>query len=280
MTEHDAFAALGRVLTGAPWPESLLQAYFLMTIRVTTVLAMTPVLQAIPMPLQARVLVVLGLSGAIAAGLPMQPVAPAGAGAFVAAACTEVALGATLALGVLLAFAAFSFAGNLLDVQIGFGMAQVFDPAQGRPSPVLASTFSLAGVLVFFLVEGHHALLRGIAFSLEQFPAGAAWPLATAADGVLRQAGGVFTLGFALAAPVVFCILLTELALGVVARNLPQVNMFVLGLPIKVMVGLAALTIWATGMGPAMQRVYGSIYTTWSALFPAPAAPAPPGVRR
>ncbi len=273
MNGPDAFAALGRVLTGAPASEGLLQAYFLLTIRVTMVLALTPVLQAIPMPTRARVLVVLGLSAAIAAGLPVQPVEPAGTGAFVAAACIEAALGATLALGVLLAFAAFSLAGHLLDVQIGFGIGQVFDPAQGRQSQVLGSTFSLAGVLVFFLVEGHHALLRGIAFSLEQFPAGAAWPLAAAGEGLLRQAGAVFSLGFALAAPVVFCILLTELALGVVARNLPQVNMFVLGLPIKVMVGLAALAIWAAGMGPTMQRVYASIYTTWSATFPPSVAP-------
>jgi flagellar biosynthetic protein FliR len=183
-----------------------------------------------------------------------------------------MALGATLGLGILLAFGAFTVAGHLLDVQIGFGIAQVFDPVSQRQLPILTSAFNQLAVLVFFLVDGHHALLRGITYSLERFPLGGAWIASEAAGAVLRQVGGLFSLGFALAAPVAFCILLLELALGVVSRNLPQMNMFAIGIPIKIVVGLAALSLWFAGMGAVMNRVYVSIYQTWDQVFSVPAS--------
>jgi flagellar biosynthetic protein FliR len=162
-------------------------------------------------------------------------------------------------------------------VQIGFGMAQILDPVTRQQIPILTAAFNQVGVLVFFLVNGHHALLRGLAYSLERFPLGRAWSVEAAAPMVLKQVGGLFSLGFALAAPVVFCILLVELALGVVARNLPQMNMFVIGIPVKIIVGLTALSLWFGGMGDAMNRVYASIYHSWDGVFAA--APVPQGGR-
>jgi flagellar biosynthesis protein FliR len=260
--------------TGA-WPS--LQVVFLLSLRVATTFLMTPVLYAMPMPAVVRILLVLSLSVVIALGIsgPANVVAPTESGALWSAAFAEVALGATLALGILLAFAAFDVAGRLLDIQIGFGIAQVFDPVSQRQIPVLTSMFNNLAVLLFFLVNGHHALLRGIAYSTERFPVGGSWSLSPAVAPVLKQVGGLFTLGFALAAPVVFCILLVELTLGVIARNLPQMNMFVLGIPVKIVVGLAALSLWFAGIGGVMTRVYDSIYVTWDGIFStAPGGPS------
>jgi len=251
------------LIFGKTW----LTSVFLLSLRLATILMMTPLLYAISMPAVVRMLLVLGLSVALSAGLQPGAVQPTDVGSLVQAAGVEVALGATLALGILLAFGAFSVAGHLLDVQIGFGIAQVFDPVSQSQVPILTSAFNQVAVLVFFLVDGHHALLRGIAFSLERFPLGVSWSLSEAALPVFKQAAGLFSLGFALAAPVVFCILLVDLALGVVARNLPQMNMFAMGIPIKIVVGLAALSLWFSGIGGVMHRVYGSIYTTWDQIF-------------
>ena len=270
-------------LRGDTRPMVLMAPVFLLSLRIATVLAMTPVLYAMPMPGRVRAIVVIALAVALAAGL-QRPVGIAvdGTGPWIRAAVVEMALGATLALGVLVAFAAFSMAGNLLDVQIGFGLAQVFDPVSQRPSALLVSTFNYAAVLVFFLVDGHHALLRALAYSVEAFPLGAPWSAEAAAGAVMKQAGGLFSLGFALAAPVVFCILMVELALGVVSRNLPQINMLVLGIPTKIVVGLAVLSLWFAGMGGAMNRVYASIFDTWQAMFiaaaPSVSVPSQPGL--
>lgn len=244
----------------------------LLALRVAATFLMTPVFYAVPLPASARMLLVLSLSVALAAGLSVSPGVWSGWGPFISAAIGEVALGATLGLGILLAFGAFSVAGQLLDVQLGYGIAQIIDPVTQRPVPVLTTAFEYLAVLVFFLVNGHHALLRGISYSVERFPVGAPWSLANAAAPLLKQATGLFSLGFALAAPVVFCILLVEFALGVVGRNLPQMNMFTMGIPVKILVGLLALSLWFAGIGGVMTRVYVSIAATWDAIFVA----APP----
>ena len=271
-------AAVARYFTGSPQSIGALYTFFLLSLRIAVVLGMSPVLYAMPVPARIRALLVLGLSAAMAVGLaPTQPVAgePMAFGPLLAAAFSELALGVTLAAGILVAFGAVAVAGNLLDVQIGFGMAQVFDPTNNRSMPLLVSVFNMAAVLTFFLVNGHHALLRGLAFSVEVFPVGRPWAMEVAIGPVLKQVGGLFGLGFALAAPVAFCLLLVEAALGAVSRNLPQINMFALSIPLKIVVGLAALSWWSAGMGGVMDRAYRSIYDTWTDVFIAARAQAP-----
>jgi flagellar biosynthetic protein FliR len=233
---------------------------------------MTPLLQAMPVPGTVRVVTVLGLSAAMA--LPLSGAStwePRSLGDLLQALLGEAALGATLGLGILLAFAGFTLAGRLLDVQIGFGVAQVFDFVTRTHVPILTSVIGLVGVLLFFLANGHHALLRGVAFSVERFPVGSAWPGQAAIGPILRQASSLFALGFALAAPVVLCVFLVDVALGVIARNLPQINMLVLGIPVKILVGLLALSFWAGAMGSAANRLHAGLFRGWTELFQSPA---------
>lgn len=255
----------------APQPKFVI-IVFLLSLRLGALLLLTPILYAVGMPPSVRALLIVGLAAVLALGLPTAP-SPAALlqnpGVLLAAAASELALGAMLALGIFAAFAAISFAGRLIDVQIGFGMAQVFDPTTHRQVPVLQSAFDHLGVLAFFLINGHHALLRGVAYTLERFPPGQPWPLSTAAPMIAKQMGALFSLGFALAAPVVACLLLLELAIGVVARNLPQINMFVIGIPVKIVVGLAMLSLWFAGMGDAMSRIYAFVFRSWESGFAA-----------
>lgn len=164
-----------------------------------------------------------------------------------------------------MAFAGFALAGRLADIQIGFGVAQVFDPLTRTQLPILSSVIGLFAVVFFFAINGHHALLRGIAFSVERMPVGGGWSAAAAAEPLTRQAAVLFGLGFALAAPVVLSLLLLEFALGVVSRNLPQMNMLVLGIPVKIIGGLLALSVWAAALGAPAGRLYAGIFQAWSA---------------
>jgi len=241
---------------------------FLITVRLAAVLIMTPILYAFPVPATVRVALVFALAVMLTLAFPaLQLTVLPDTGGLLLAALSEMVLGATLGLGILMAFAAFSVAGGLLDVQIGYGIAQVFDPVSRRQLPVLTAMFNRVAVVVFFIVNGHHALLRGLVYSFDRFPPGQPWQYAGAVVPVLRQAAGLFSLGFALIAPVVFCILLVELGLGVVARNLPQMNMFAMGIPVKIVVGLTALTFWFGGAGDAMSKIYMSIFQTWQGVF-------------
>ena len=251
---------------GSAWIVTML----LLSARIAALLLMTPLLYAASMPLLVRVLVTIGVACVVALPLAGRPAAvPLEPGPLLQALLREVAVGATLGLGVLMAFAGFALAGRLVDVQVGFGIAQVFDPLTRSRMPVLSSTFALFAAVFFFLVHGHHALLRGIAYSVERFPVGHGAPLAGAAGPLVQGAAALFTLGFALAAPIVLGLLLVDFALGVIARNLPQLNMLVLGVPVKIVAGLLALWAWAGAFGAPAGRLYAGIYRTWTAWLAA-----------
>jgi flagellar biosynthetic protein FliR len=253
-----------------PFDTAWLTTVLLLSLRLASVFLMTPLLAVASVPPMVRILLVLGLAGVLSLGLPQAARSaelPAGAGALAQAALGELALGATLSLGILLAFAASSMAGQLLGIQMGFGLGQVIDPISNSSVPVLSSAFDQLAVVVFFLGNGHHALLRGLAYSLERFPLGRPWPIEAGLGPIALQVTGFFSLGFVLAAPVVFSLFMLELALGAVSRSMPQINMLALGIPAKVIVGLAALSLWFGGMGDGMNRIYGSIYRCWDAIF-------------
>jgi flagellar biosynthetic protein FliR len=263
-----------------PYSSSWLVLVFLLSLRLGATFAMSPLLGGRAMPGPARVLLVLCLSAALSLALPL-PALPSGlldnAGLLFATALSELAMGASLGLGIQLAFAAISFAGRMLDIQVGFGLVQIFDPLSNTRASIIGTAFDQLAVVMFFLLNIHHVLLRGLAWSLERYPIGQPWPLSAALMPVLKQVSAMLVLGFALAAPIVFCVLLVELALGVVAQSLPQMNMLMIGLPIKIVVGLLALAMWAPEMGGMLSRIYESIYATWNQVLAAAPPSGPDG---
>src|SRR5450830_360983 len=202
-------------------------AVFYTVIRLGVVLLLSPILAGLGSLVTVRVLLTFALAALLVQGLGPRP--PAGAlelGPVISGACNELVVGGTLAFGVFAAFGAFSLAGKILDIQSGFGMGSVYDPVTRTGAPLFASMLNLLAVAVFFGMNGHHALLRGLAFSLQRMAPGDGFT-GFALDAVIRQFGLMFSLGVALIVPVMFCLLLAETALAVVSRVLPQMNVFV-----------------------------------------------------
>jgi len=244
-----------------------LTAVLLCTLRLSAALLFAPFWQALGLPVQVRAMIILAFSATLVMSThAVPPVAPDGVPGLLTAAVHELMTGALLAFGVFTAFAAFSFAGNALDLQLGFNIANVFDPATHSQSPLLASLFGLTAAVLFFTFDAHHALIRGFAYSLERIPLGAPAPVPD--PGLLgRQFGIVFTLGLALAAPVLFCVFMVELAMAVLSRNLQQLNVFVLGTPIKIALGLSLLAVLAPQFGHTARRVFDAIFNFWEAVL-------------
>jgi flagellar biosynthetic protein FliR len=247
--------------------EHALAAFFLLSARLAAALAVTPLASPAVTP-AVRVLLVLAMALVLTAGLPAARLpASLGAAALIAALGAEVAVGIVMGLGIAVAFAAFSIAGGMLDVQIGFGIAQVFDPITRRQLPILTSIFEQLAVVGFFLGDWHLQVLRGLAYGLERWPPGAVDWAVLDAGAALRHAAALFSLGFALAAPVVFFVFLLDCALGVLTRNLPQMQMFALAIPLKVVAGASALALWLVASRGVMERTYASVFRSWEALF-------------
>jgi len=152
-----------------------------------------------------------------------------------------------IAAGVLIGFAAgiiffgVRFGGDLIGFDLGFSLATAFDPQAGQNSTVMARFFSLCMMMVFLLVNGHHFVFEALQLSYAAIPIGTIALTGPAVAGMTQLTGTLFIVGMKLAAPVIVASFLVNLAMAVLARVSPQMNVFFVSLPLKVGVGLLVL---------------------------------------
>lgn len=155
----------------------------------------------------------------------------------------ELVVGLGMGFIVSLFFFALQVAGQLMDVPIGFGMVNVLDPHFGGQVPILGQFQNMLAVLVFFTINGHHAVLRAFAESYALVPIGGTVWSGPVADVVVRTVATTFSLGVRIGLPVMAAAFLTDVALGIVNRAVPQINVFITGYPIKIFVGLLVVAV-------------------------------------
>lgn len=244
-----------------------IMAVALVALRFAATVALTPIFGAANIPARLRVLLILALSALIVSATGVEAARlPISFAAFLGAALSELLLGAALAFGIFTAFAAFLLAGRVMDIQLGFGVAVLIDPSNRTQSPLIGTFLNLMAVALFFAVDGHHMLLRGLVFSLEQAPPGTAFSQIDPAA-IVAQFGGMFAYAAAISAPVLLTILLIDVVLSVIARTMPQVNIFIVSLPLKIFVGLFVLAVSLRYMGPLIARIFQDIFDYWHRLL-------------
>jgi flagellar biosynthetic protein FliR len=239
----------------APW----LVAVLLMTVRLTIALALSPVLASYGVPALARIVLIVLLAAMSVSGATKLPVIRTGE-ELLAAAAVEAVLGMLLGLGLQLALGAFSVAGRILDVQIGFGIGSVFDPVSRSSQSVMGSVLGLAGVTLFFASDAHLALARWLSLSLDVLPVGE-WPRLDNPMPLLAAGGAMFSFGLSLAASVALALVVADLFIGIAARNMPQVNVFLLGMPLKALIAYLVLALSVRAWAPLTQRVFALAVT-------------------
>ncbi len=156
-------------------------------------------------------------------------------------AARESMIGLSLAFSVRLLLGGAEVAGQLAGFQLGFAYASLVDPQTGARNSIMSGIYGLLALFVFFAIDGHHEMLRALAASYDAMPIGAWHFQGNVVSLVAHMLGLVFTLGVQLAAPVVLVLLVVELALGVMSRTMPSLNLMVTGAPIRLLVGLVAV---------------------------------------
>ena len=239
----------------------------LVSLRVAPLFVMAPVFGSVPAPSLFRAALALAFSAALVAATgAVLPAAPGSIEQLLAYAAGELVLGAALAFGLAAAFGAFLFAGRLLDLQFGFGIASLIDPGTRTQTPLIGIALNLLAVTIFFHVDGHHLLIRALAYSLEQFPPGRPIGELNFAA-VAAQFGAMFALGLTIAAPALLAVLLLDLGFAVASRTMPQMNVFIIAIPFKIVLGLVVLAASLRYMSGAMQKVFESVFRYWNLLL-------------
>ncbi len=228
------------------WPVDDLFALLLASIRVLALLISAPIFGHLTVPGRARLVVGLGVVMAVRPPLP-DDVDPLGVSVLLLAGWTlrEVAVGLAIGFATRLLFGAYSLFGEIISIESGLGHARVLDPNTGATSVALASLFDLFLITVFLSIGGHHLMIETIDASFEQFPlAGGVLPASTF-GGVAQMGAALFELGVRFSMPLVVSIMVSNLALGILARAVPQLNLMMLQLPAHVALGLGLLLLGA-----------------------------------
>ncbi len=214
--------------------------FVLVTLRLAAMMAVAPVFSSRTLPVTVRgALVVLVAYASMPMVMQAGGTPPDSVVAFALLAGKELVIGAAFGLVAQMLFAAVQMAGALIDLQAGFAIAQVVDPTSGTNVTVLGKFYNLVAVSAFLAVGGAQWLVAGIVRSFALVP-----PLETpnfdaVVRGVLDNADQIVLVAVQVGAPILVALFVADVALGIVARSVPQMNVFIVGLPLKV--GLALL---------------------------------------
>src|SRR5262249_10988866 len=155
-----------------------------------------------------------------------------------------------LAIGLLMRIimSAVNTAGNVIAMQSGLAFAQTFDPSQQTQSALVSTFLSLLAVVLIFAADLHHLLIAGIKQSFTLFPPGKLFPTGDFAKLAIETVSEAFTLGVQMASPFLVFGLILYGGAGVVARLMPQVQIFFLAMPLDILAGFILLALTASGM--------------------------------
>jgi flagellar biosynthesis protein FliR len=209
-----------------------------------------PVFGSALVPTSIRVLIVISVCVALCPILSAPVSATLEPIGYVGLLLSEAVLGLSIGVGAKLLLEALSFAGQLLDIQIGLSAAAFYDPTVGGQSSLLGQLHSLVGTVLFLQLGGHHWLLQGLAGSFKRLPVAAcSLPRPELAALVVGLGTSVFHLALQIAAPVMLVLLMMDVVFALIGRVVPQMNVFLVEIPAKLLVGLAALMLCAPLLG-------------------------------
>lgn len=229
----------------------------LVALRLVPTLALAPPFSLVRVPTLARVALSLGLSGLLAASLPMPEAASLTAGYLVAAASRELLIGLIFASAFYILFGAIHFAGRTIDIQVGYGMAAVADPTTQAQTPLVGAIYAYATAAVFFAVGGHHELLRLWSASLEWVPLGQG-RIFTDLGPLTTFMGLAFFLGLATVGGIMVALAIVDVGITLISRTAPQLNALVLGFQVKTIVLMIAMPLTLGTAVAVMARLVSS----------------------
>jgi flagellar biosynthetic protein FliR len=227
-----------------------LQIFFWVLIRVSVLVFLLPLFGAkgVPNLWKAGLSFVLALI--MAPVVPVPEAFPETTVAVVLGVLKEGLMGLILVIGLRMMFAALQFAGQMMSFQMGFSMARAVDPMTGIQSTALSQVLYIFLVLIFFISDGHHLMIRGLAASFQMVPPNGIVFSPTLGTKLIALSGEMFVVALQIAAPIMIALFLSNLALGIVARTVPQVNILMIGFPLNIGIGLALFGILLRNLSP------------------------------
>ena len=219
-----------------------LQMLFLVFVRIAAILVMLPVFSSRGIPSIFKVGLVLSISVILVSTLKLDavPVMPHIL-PFAIEVIGEIMIGIVIGLSVKIMFAGIQLAGQLIGYQMGMALANVIDPDSSQQLPIMAQFIELLALLILVITNAHHWFIRALVESYRLVPPlGFQLNHALMAQ-VLEFGADMFIIAIKIGAPIITALLLTSVAFGLIARTVPQMNVLIVAMPLKIGVGLLFL---------------------------------------
>lgn len=251
-------AQLDAWLAGLLWPLT----------RVLAVLAAAPVLGQTRVHSRVRIGLAIGIVLVIAPTLPPMPQVAPGSATGMLILANQLIVGLAIGFALRLVFTAVEMAGDLIGLQMGLGFAMFYDPANVQHTPILGQFLGLLATLVFLAINGHLLIISALVDSFHTLPI-TLEPLQGGFFHALARHGAiVFLAGLQLALPLVVTMLVVNLALGVLTRAAPQLNIFAVGFPVTLAIGFGALILTLPYFAPLFQKLLDQAFRFVAGLGP------------
>ncbi|MBN2036811.1 MAG: flagellar biosynthetic protein FliR [Chitinispirillaceae bacterium] len=256
-----------------PFSLDTIEMFLLMFVRVITIIMLLPIFGAWAIPAQIKVALSLFLTIVLFMSMPeARTVALPEHHSFiyfVSLVFKEILIGLVMGYTSIFLFAAVHFAARLVDIEMGLGMVELIDPMSEEQVTAIGQLWIVVFTIMLLLINGHYFFLLAIQKSYALIPVlGLDFKAGPLAQHFVTMAGEVFVLAVKMSAPIYVALILTEMALGVVARTVPQINIFFVGLPLKIMLGLMTAVFVFPMIGTLFRKMFeGLIKDIWSVLY-------------
>jgi flagellar biosynthetic protein FliR len=219
--------------------------------RILGLIISEPVLSNTNIPRTTKVGLAVFLTLVLAPVLPPMPVVDPASAAGVFIAIQQLVIGLAIGFTLRVALTAAETAGQLIGLQMGLGFAVFFDPQSSAQTAVMGQFVGLFAMLTFLAMDGHLMVVTALSRSFTTLPLGSGGLLTMA-----RSGGEIFSTGLLISLPVVTALLIANIAVGIMTRAAPQLNIFAVGFPITLAVGFLGLWLAIPFMGPAIQNMF------------------------
>lgn len=220
-----------------------LEFYLLILIRIASFVVSAPIYSYQTIPMKVKLALSLVLSLVAIQTVPVVELEYVGIIGYSVLVMKESVVGLILGFMCNICIYIVSFAGHLIDMEIGLSMANMFDPLTRIQVSVTGNIYNYLVMLVMVVTNMHHYVLRAILDTFRYFNIGQAVFSGNLVEIAVQFMANYFMIGFRIILPVFACMLIINVVLGVLSRAAPQMNMFVVGLQVKVLVGILVLMI-------------------------------------
>ena len=220
----------------------LVHTFALVFFRLAGMMIFAPLFGSTRIPRQVRALLVLVLALGITPSVRPAVLRPE-AWELAMAIGGEMAFGLAMGMALSLVFVASQWAGEMIGQQMGLNLGEVFDPQFGASGSVLGELYFMLTLVVFLVVDGHHAMVRGVRDSFDALPLLEAGVDRGVVETVVGLLGGATVLAIRLAAPMLVTMLVVDLVLGLIGKTVPQMNVMSAGLTLRAVVGMVILIV-------------------------------------